>query len=129
MMKKLDKNRCFLSQCLLLAAIIAQWWQPVASVVALNHLYWAICAVLYPCIAMAIKTASKVGVLFDCCFVGCCPGGRWDSTEQVVARCRHPVASGVSVDMPHWAMLSVLLRHTSVAVETADGQGAFVRHR
>jgi hypothetical protein len=85
--------------------------------------------VSYRCIAMVIKTASKVGVLFDCCFVDCCPGGRWGDTEQVGARCRHPVASGVALDMPQWAMPSVLLRRTVVAIETAGGQGAFVRHR
>ena len=96
------------------------------AIVALNHLYWAIGAVLYCCIVMAIKTASKVGVLFDCCFVDCCPGGRWGDTEQVVARCRRPVASGVAVDMLHRAMPSVSLRRTSMAVKTAGGRGAFV---
>ncbi len=30
--------------------------------------------------------------------------------------------------MPHWAMLSVLLRRTAMAIETAGGQGAFVHH-
>jgi hypothetical protein len=29
------------------------------------------------------------------------------------------VASGVALDMPHWAMLSVLLWRTAVAIETA----------
>jgi hypothetical protein len=101
-MKKLGKNWCFFfSQCLLLAAILAQWWQPVASIVALNHLYQAICAVLFRFIMMAIKMASKVGVLFGCCFDDNCPGGRWGNAEQVVARCQCPVASGVAVDMPH----------------------------
>ncbi len=31
------------------------------SVKATNLLHWAMCAVLYPCIGMAIKMASKVG--------------------------------------------------------------------
>jgi hypothetical protein len=48
--------------------VLARSWQPVASVVALNHLYWMMCVVLYRCIAMDIKMASKKGVLFDCCF-------------------------------------------------------------
>jgi hypothetical protein len=65
------------------------------------------------------QTASKMGVLFDCCFVDCCPGGRWGNMEQVVARCRRPGASGVAMDMPHRAMPSVLLRRTSMAVKTA----------
>jgi hypothetical protein len=101
----------------------AQWWHPVASSEALDLLHQAMCAVLYRRIAMAIKTVSFVGVLFDCCFVDCLPGGRWDNTEQVVARCWRPVASGVILDMLYWAMPSVLLRRTSVVVETAGGQG------
>ena len=109
--------------------VLARWWHPVASSEALNHLYRAMCVVSYRCIAMAIKTASKVGVLFDCYFVDCCPGGRWGNMEQIGARCRHPVAYGVALDMPHWAMPSVLLRRTAVAIETASGRGAFVRHR
>jgi hypothetical protein len=36
----------------------------VASVKALNHLYQAMCAVLYWCTATAIKTASKVNAFF-----------------------------------------------------------------
>jgi hypothetical protein len=31
------------------------------------------------------------------------------------------VASGVALDMLHWAMLSVLLRRNAVAIETAGG--------
>ncbi len=77
---------------------------------------------------MAIKTANFLGVFFDCRLFACCPSGRWGNTEQVVAQCWRPVASGVALDMPHWVMPSVLLRHTAVAIETAVGQGAFVRH-
>jgi hypothetical protein len=62
---------------------------------------------------MAIKMASFAGVFVDCCLYACCPGGRWGNAEQVIARCRRPVASGVALDMPHWVMLSVLLRHTA----------------
>ncbi len=58
-----------MSGCMLLEQVLARWWNPVASSEALNHLYWAMRAVSYCCIAMAIKTASKVGVLFDCCFL------------------------------------------------------------
>jgi hypothetical protein len=85
-------------------------------------------AVSYRRIAMAIKTASFVGVFVDCCLFACCPGRRWGNTEQVVAQCRHPVASRVALNMPHWAMLSVLLRRTAVAIKMAGGQGAFVCH-
>jgi hypothetical protein len=79
-------------------------------------------------IAMAIKTASCVGVFVDCCLFSCCPGGQWGDTERVVARHQHPVASRVALNMPHWAMLSVLLRRTAVAIKTAGGRGAFVCH-
>jgi hypothetical protein len=72
-------------------------------------------------IAMAIKMASFVGVFVDCCWFSCCPGGRWGNTERVVAQWWHPVASGVALDMPHWAMPSVLLRRTTVAIKTASG--------
>jgi hypothetical protein len=86
------------------------------------------CAVTYHRIAMAVKMASFLGVFVDYCLFACCPGGRWGDTEQVVAQCWRPVASGVALDMPQWAMLSVSLRRTAVAIETASGWGAFVRH-
>jgi hypothetical protein len=78
--------------------------------------------------AVAIKTASFLGVFVDCCLFACCPGGRWGNMERVVAQCQHPVASGVALDMPHWAMPSVLLRHTTMAIETTGKQGALVHH-
>jgi hypothetical protein len=86
------------------------------------------CAVTYRRIAMAIKTASFLGVFVDCCLFACCPGGRWGNTEQVGARCQRPVASGVALDIPHQAMPSVLLQRTAMAIETAGRQSAFVRH-
>ena len=111
-----------------LAVIIARWWRPVAPCEALDLLHQVICAVLYRCTAVAIEMASLLGTFFCPCFVCCCPGGCWGNMEQVVARWRHPVASGVALDMPHWAMPSVLLRRTAMAIETAGGRGAFVRH-
>ena len=109
--------------------VLARWWHPVASSEALDPLHRAMHAVSYRRIAMAIETASFVGVFVDCCLFACCPGGRWGDTERIVARCRHPVASGVALVMPHWAMPSELLRRTAVAIETAGGRGAFVHHR
>jgi hypothetical protein len=81
--------------------VLTQWWHPVASSEALNLLYWAMHAVSYRHIAMAIKTASKVGVLFDCHFVDCCPGGCRGNMEQVVARWQLPGASSVALDLLH----------------------------
>ena len=101
-----------------------QW----ASSEALDLLHWEMHAVTYRRIAMAIKTASFVGVFFDCCLFACCPGGRWGDMEQVVAQSRCPVASGVALDMLHWVMPSVLLWRTAVAIKMAGRQGAFVRH-
>ncbi len=109
--------------------ILARWRRPVASSEALDLLHRAMHTVTNWRIAMAIKMARFVGVFVDCCLFACCPGSRWGNTEQVVARCRHPVASGVALDMPHRAMPSVLLRRTAVAIKTAGGQGAFVCHR
>ncbi len=93
----------------------------MASSEALDLLHWEMCAVMYRRIAMAIKTASFVGIFVGCCLFACCPGGRWGNTEQVVAQWRHPVASRVAMDMPHWAMPSILLRRTDVAIKTAGG--------
>jgi hypothetical protein len=128
-MKKLLKNQHMCDRWQLLVAILAGWWCLVASNKALNLLHWALCAVMYRRIAMAIKMASFSGVFVDCCLFACCPGGHWGNTEQVVAQCRRPVASGVALDMPHWAIPSVLLWCTAVAIKTAGGQGAFVCHR
>jgi hypothetical protein len=128
-MKKLVKNLHMRDRLQLSAAILAQWRRLVASNKALHLLHWAMCAVTYRHIAMAIKTASFLGVFVDCCLFAWCPGSRWGDTEQVVAQCWRPVASGVALDMPHRAMPSVLLRRTAVAIETAGGQGAFVHHR
>ena len=106
---------------MLLDIILTQWWHPVASSEALNLLHWAIHGVTYRCIAVAIKMASFAGVFVDCCVYACCPGGRWGNTEQVVAQCQRPVASGVALNMPHQATPSVLLRRTAVAIKTAGG--------
>jgi hypothetical protein len=68
---------------------------------------------------MAIETASFVGIFVDCCLFACCPGG-WGNTEQVVAQWWHPVASGVALDMLHWAMCFVLHQQTAMAIKMAN---------
>ncbi len=123
------KNKCCSHvRFILLDIILAQWQCPVASSKALDLLHWAVGTVLYRRTAAAINMATFLGVFVDCCLFACCSGGRWGDTERVVARCRCPVASGVALDMPHWAMPSVLFRRTTVAIETADGRGAFICH-
>ncbi len=72
---------------MLLEQVLAQWWHPVAFSEALDLLHREMRMVLYCRIAMAIKTASFVGVFVDCCLFACCPGRRWGNTEQVAAQC------------------------------------------
>jgi hypothetical protein len=108
---------------MLLDIILARWQHPVASNKALDLLHWAMHAVMYWRIAMAIETASFVGVFVDCGLFACCPGNRWGKRERVVARCRRPVASGVALDMLHWAMHFILHRRTAMAIRTANNGG------
>jgi hypothetical protein len=86
------------------------------------------CAVTYRRITMAINLATFLESFVDCCLFACCPGGRWGNTEQVVAQCWCPVASGVALDMPNWAMPSVLLRRIRKALEMGHDGGAFFHH-
>jgi hypothetical protein len=118
-MKKLGKNQFRLDRLQLLAAILAWWRRLVASNKVLNLFYWAMHAVLYRRTVAAIKMATFLGAFVDCCLFACCPGSRWGNTEWVVAQWWCPVAYGVALDMPHWAMLSVLLRRTAMAIEMA----------
>ncbi len=126
--EKTHKNRRMRFRWLLLATIFAQWQHLDASNKALNLLHQAMHAVLYRRTAAAIKMACKVGQFFCRCFVCCSPGGRWGNTEQVATQWRHPVASRVALDMLHWAMPSILLRRTAMAIEMASGWGTFA-HR
>jgi hypothetical protein len=67
-------------QFMLLDIILAQWQRPAASSEALDLLLWAMHMVTYLRIAMAIKTATFLGVFVDCCLFACCPGGHWGNT-------------------------------------------------
>ncbi len=127
-MKKLKKNRHMLNRLQRLATILARWWRLVASNKALNLLHRAMCTVTYRRIAVALETATFLCAFVDCCLFVCCPSSRWGNTEQVVAQCRCLVASGVALDMPHWAMPSVLLQCIRKAFKTCRNGGAFVRH-
>ena len=109
--------------------VIAQWWHPVDFNEALDPLHQAMHTVIYRHIAMAIKTTSKVGVCVHHQMFACCPGGRWGSTEQVIARWQLPGASSVSLDMLHWAMPRALLSRVCMVVEMACDGGTFAHHR
>jgi hypothetical protein len=100
----------------------------VASSEALDLIYWVMRAVLYRRIMMAIKTTSKVGVLFDCPFVDCCPGGHWGDMERVVAQWRLLGASSVALDLLHRAMPRALFQRIRMAIEMACNRGTFVCH-
>jgi hypothetical protein len=100
----LKKKQGRLDRLQLSAAILAQWQHLVASIKALNLLNWEMRTVLYQCTATAIIMASVFGTFFRHLFVCFCPGSRWGNTEQVVAQWRRPVASGVALDILHWAM-------------------------
>jgi hypothetical protein len=74
------------------------------------------------------KNSHKVGVLFDCCFVDCCPGGHRGDMERVAAQWRLPGASCVALVLLHWAMLRALLQCIRMAIKMACYGGTFVRH-
>jgi hypothetical protein len=128
-MKKLEKNQDRHDQFHLLAAILAQWWCPVASSKAMDLLHRAMRAVMYRRIAMAIGMASKVDVSFHCCCFAWEPGSCRGNTEQLVARWWGPKASGIALDILHWAMCSILLQCICMAIEMARDRGTFVHHR
>ena len=80
-----NKNRHWYVQLLKLEQRLAQWWHPVAYSKSPDRLHWAMCAVPYQRIAMAIKTTSKVDVdvFFPCQLFACRPGSRWGDTVSI----------------------------------------------
>jgi hypothetical protein len=78
--ENIEKNHRSHVQFMLLDIILAQWRHPGASSEALDLLHWAMCAVTYRRITMAIKAATFLGVFVDCCLFACCPGSRWGDT-------------------------------------------------
>jgi hypothetical protein len=63
--------------------MLAQWQHPMASSEALDLFHWAMHVVLYWCITMAIKMASKVGIFFHHPCFAWDPGRPWGNTEQL----------------------------------------------
>ena len=45
--------------------ILARWWRPVASRVALDLPYWAMCSALYRLFRMSIQMAREAGPFFS----------------------------------------------------------------
>ncbi len=110
---------------MLLDIILTRWQCPLASSEALDLLHWAMHAVTYRRIAMAIKMARKIGLFVHCCLVACCSDSHWGNMERVVTRWWHPVASGIALDMLHRAMLFILHHQFAMAIEIAGRQGKF----
>jgi hypothetical protein len=87
------------------------------------------CAVMYRRIAMAIDLATFLESFVDCCLFFCCPGGRWGDTVLVVARCRHPGASSVALDLLNRAMPRASLQCVRMAIKMARNGGVLSSHR
>ena len=68
---------------------------------------------------------QQSGYMLHYCCVDCHPCGCRGDMEQVVARWQHPVAFGEALVMLHWAMRSILRRHTAMAIKIACNGGAF----
>ncbi len=83
--ENIKKNHRSHVQFMLLDITLAQWQRPVASSEALDLLHRGMHAVTYRRLAIAIKTATFLGIFVDCCLFACCPGGCWGNMEQVVA--------------------------------------------
>jgi hypothetical protein len=114
---------------MLLEQILAQWQRPAASRKAMNLLHQAMHMVLYQHTTMVIKMSRKIGAFFHHCFVCCCPGSHWGNMEGVVAQWQHPVASGVALDMLHWAMQAALHPRIRMAIKMVYNGGVFVCQR
>jgi hypothetical protein len=75
------------------------------------------------------RNGHQSGYMIHCCFVCCHPGGCRGDMERVVARWRHPVASGVALDMLHRAIPHVSHQRLTMAIEMAHNGGAFICRR
>ena len=72
------------------------------------------------------RNGQQSGYMLHFCCVDCRPCGRRGNTERVVARWRHPVASGEAPVMLHRAMRSVSHQRTAMAIGMARDGGTFV---
>jgi hypothetical protein len=109
---------------MLLAAILAQWWRPVASSEALDLLHRAICEVMYQRTAESIKIASKVGPFLSLfhLLLPWRPLGHYGASS-----CPMVVSSGFRGSPGHAAVgdVSVLLWRIRKAFKMGHNGGAF----
>jgi len=69
------------------------------------------------------QNGHQSGYMIHRCFVCCRSGGHQGDTERVVAQWRRPVASGVALGMPHWAMPHVSLQCLTMAINMVHREG------
>jgi hypothetical protein len=89
-------------------------------------LHWVMCTVMYRRIAMAIKTASKVGVCFSCHFICSCT---WRLLEQYGASsCLMAASSGFWGSPRHAALGDAvcIVQRAHMAIKMARNGGALV---
>ncbi len=81
------QKRGIIDQLQFLATILTRWWCPVASIEALDLLYWAMCTVQYWHTAMAIKMASEYGKFWLTFFSvqPCWPPGQYSANACPIA--------------------------------------------
>jgi hypothetical protein len=101
-MKNIDKNWCRYVPYMLLDIILAQWWRPVASSVALDLLLWAMHAVTYRHIAMVIKNGQQSRCIFSSSFVCLLPW--WRQDQNGASSCPMAASSGFSYSPGHAAL-------------------------
>ncbi len=79
----------------------------MASVVTLNPLRLAMCAVSYRRTARASKTADKYGNFFDCCLFAYNLVVRRGNMVQILAQWRRPVALSEALDPLYWSAIEM----------------------
>ncbi len=70
------------------------------------------------------RNGQQSGYMLHHRCVDCHPGGPRGDMEGVVARWRHPVASGEALVMLHWVMRSIMHRRSAMAIKMAHNGGA-----
>ncbi len=125
---KKQKKRCSHVSFMLSDILLAQWRRPVVSSEALDLLHQTMRVIFYRRLAMAIKTASKVGVCLCCYFVCCCPGGCWGNTKWVVARWQCQVATSIALHILHRAMRFALHQRIHTAFKMGRDRGTVWCH-
>ena len=119
------KNRHWHVRLMLLEQVLAQWWHSVASSEALDLLQQAIRAVSYRRIARGHQNGQLCWCIYWLLLLPW-----WTLGQYRASSCPMPVSSGFR-SSPGYATVGgvvCIAPCTAVAIKTAGGQGAFVRH-